>query len=313
MTSSSIRILLASFALGLTACGDDAGGAGSADATTSTGGTTSGDPAPTSEAQSEASTAGEPTAGETSSSSTGAETTEDSSEGDTGSTSAGGASDGDVLGLVIRRLGPKTDVAAFEAARDAYRVALSMQDGAVIDREYEATVDFSTGMPATPAVFIGATQFNSAESFQAGAMALNGTDEEGAYFPLFDVEFFGLLRPLDGGAIDLPALAEEGQVLEVAPRDLSAYEDFDPDAYAEARDAFIELLSAREGVVAEFQWVSPFDPNVAVGMTVYESQDAWQAIWTDPAFLESEPFVDFIGGFPPNGGYLNAPVDTLIP
>ncbi|MEM6289903.1 MAG: hypothetical protein AAGA54_01515 [Myxococcota bacterium] len=296
-----------------TACGDDGGGADATGSSTSTSGSTTAEA--TSGAEADASTTSASTTGSTEgTSSTGADATgaSESSEGD-GSSSSGEPDDTDVVGLIIRRLGRDTELATFEAARDAYRVALSMEDGAVIDREYEAAVDFSTGMPATPQVFVGMTQFSSAASFQAGAMALNGADAENDYFPLFDVEFFGLLRPRDGGSIDLTALAEDGQVLEVAPRDLSTYDDFDPKTYAQARDAFIEVLSAREGVVAEFQWVSPFDPNVAVGMTVYEDQDAWQAIWTDPTFLESEAFTDFIGGFPPNGGYLNVPVDTLLP
>lgn len=234
------------------------------------------------------------------------------------STGADGSSTGvvddptdDVVGLIIRRVNPGQDVGEFEAAREAYREALFAQPGSVLDREYHSTVDFSTGMPPEPAVYVGATQFTSLESFSAGAMALNGSAAESDFFATFMPEYFAILAPLDGGPVDITVLGSGGHMLEVAPRDLSLYDDFDPDAYASTRDAFIDMLAAREGVVAEYQWVSPADPNVAVGMTVYDSQDAWQAIWSDPDFLGSDEFTAFIGGYPPNGGYLSEIVDTI--
>ncbi|MEM9456093.1 MAG: hypothetical protein AAGF11_18065 [Myxococcota bacterium] len=243
--------------------------------------------------------------------SSGAGSAESSTGADESSTGAADDPTDDVVGLIIRRVNPGQDVGAFEAAREAYRQALFAQPGSVLDREYRSTVDFSTGMPPAPAVYVGATQFTSLESFSAGAMALGGSDEESEFFATFMPEYFALLAPLDGGPVDITLLGSGGQMLEVAPRDLSLYDDFDPDAYASARDAFIDMLAAREGVVAEFQWVSPADPNVAVGMTVYDSQDAWQAIWSDPEFLGSDEFTAFIGGYPPNGGYLSEIVDTI--
>ena len=113
----------------------------------------------------------------------------------------------------------------------------------------------------------------------------------------------------DDVAFDLAAIAprESGYVLEVATRDLSTYEGFAQADYESARDAFVTFLSGRPGVIAEYQWVSPVDPNVAVGMTVYESFEAWGAIWSDEAFFSAPEYAGFIGAYPPGGGFLSAP------
>lgn len=231
-------------------------------------------------------------------------------QADGGARADAGSTAQPVVGLIIRRLNPGQDVAAFEQARTAYVDQLTAEPGITTDREFRSVVDFSTSMPPEPGVFIGATRGESLAEFSAAADAVGSGPEAGAFFSTFTPAFFGLLTPLDGDDFDFTRIAPagSGHVLEVAPRDLSAYADFDPAAYAAARDAFIALLSARPGVVAEYQWVSPADPDVAVGMTVYESQAAWSAIWSDPEFLGSDAFAGFIGAYPPAGGFLSEAV-----
>jgi hypothetical protein len=103
--------------------------------------------------------------------------------------------------------------------------------------------------------------------------------------------------------------SEPGQLLEFGIRDLSDYpDDLDVDDYAQKRDAFLALLVAQSGVVREYQWVSPIDPNVAVGMTVYESQEAFMTIAQDAAFLGAPEVQAFLGSYPPSGGYVTAVV-----
>lgn len=214
------------------------------------------------------------------------------------------------VGLIIRRVNDNQDLDEFKTARDAYVAALEDQPGVTTDREFESLVDFAAGAaPANP-VFIGITKATSATTFGAAAAALNGTSEESTFFATFQPEFFGLLTPLAGGDFDLSALAPagSGQVAEFAPRDLSQYANFDQAAYESARDAFLGLLSSRDGVITEVQWISPVAPDIAVGMTVYESFAAWQAIWSDPDFLNSAEYQAFMGVYPPAGGHLGNPV-----
>lgn len=213
----------------------------------------------------------------------------------------------DVVELAVRRLNAGQDVEAFAAARDAFVERLRALPGVGTDREFEAVFDFATfGAPAPP-VFIGMTQYESADAFGAAGAALGESAEAGAFFGTFTPEVFTALRPLvPGSAVDLAGVAAApGQVLEMAVRDLSTYAGFVADDYAAARDGFLDLLRAQPGVVAEYQWVSALDPNVVVGMTVYESFDAFVALSQSPAISEAAETAAFLGGYPPAVGYVS--------
>jgi hypothetical protein len=245
--------------------------------------------------------------GEDTTSDTTSDTTESTGDGD-------GDGDGDptddVVEIAIRRLNPDQDVPAFEAARDAFVDLLKMQPGVGTDREFMSVFDYSVFGPPSPPVYIGMTQYETLLDFQNAGAALGMSSEAGAFFSTFTPELFTVLVPLEpGGAVDLAGVANQpGQVLEVAVRDLSTYADFDPDAYAAARDAFLALLAQQPGFVAEYQWVSPIDANIAVGMTVYENADAFMAISQDPAFGSAPELAAFLGVYPPMLGHVNAVV-----
>lgn len=212
--------------------------------------------------------------------------------------------DGVVSELAIRRLNEGQDVAAFAEARDAFVALLQAEPGVSTDREFAPFIDFGTFAPPEPPVFIGMTEYENMEAFAAAGAALGETAEAGAFFSTFMPEVFTALRPLNAeDRYDLATIATEpGQVFEVAARDLSMYEAFDQADYEATRDAFLELLSEQDGFVAEFQWVSLLDPNIVVGMTVYESAEAFQAIATSE-FAESPENTTFIGTYPPMVGY----------
>ena len=236
------------------------------------------------------------------------------SGGDTDTdTDSGGDTDtvvDDVLEIAIRRLNEGQDVAEFEAARDAFVDQLKDQPGVGTDREFSAFVDFATFAEPSPPVFTGMTQYDSIDSFQDAGAALGESAEAGAFFSTFTPEVFTVLQPLDGyGPLDLATIAADGDnVLEVAVRDLSAYEAFDATAYADARDAFLGVLTAQPGVVREYQWVSVLDPNVVVGMTVYEDATAFQTVATDPAVAGSDEAAAFLGAYPPIAGFAHSVV-----
>lgn len=230
----------------------------------------------------------------------------------TGDPTDGGLTDddptNDVYELAIRRLVPGQDLTEFEEARDAFVELLTQEPGVGTDREFEAVVDFFTFMPPQIPVFIGMTQYDNIDAFMAAGDTLGDTAEAGAFFSTFTPEAFTPLVPLEAGTpVDLAAIAnQEGNLLEVAVRDLSTYPDLVMADYEQARDDFLELLAQQPGFVAEFQWVSAIDPNIAVGMTVYQDMDAFMTIAGDLSVTPE--WAAFLGGYPFVVGYANSVV-----
>lgn len=129
--------------------------------------------------------------------------------------------------------------------------------------------------------------------------------EAAAFFSTFEPLLFTALRPKnpDDSYALAEILPEAGQILEVAERDLSMYENFDGEDYETRLSAFLDALSQQPGFVAEYQWVSVIDPNILVGMTVYESVDAFAAIAQDEEFVGQ--MMPFINDYPPFTGYIH--------
>lgn len=151
------------------------------------------------------------------------------------------------------------------------------------------------------------TQYESLKAFKAAGAKLGPAPEAGAFFKTFKPLAFTVLKPLDPATpVDLAKMVKPGQVLELAVRDLSRYEKFDAAAYGKARDAFLALLARQPGVVAEYQWVSALEPNLVVGMTVYESAEAFQRIATGPVMGAPETKAFF--AWPPTTGFVHAVV-----
>lgn len=216
----------------------------------------------------------------------------------------------DVVELAVRRLNDGQNVSEFEAARDAFVAELKAQPGVGTDREFAAFFDFATSAAPDPVVFVGMTQYDNLDAFAAAGEALGTSPEAGAFFATFTPEAFTALRPLEAGTeVNLAGIASvSGQVLEVAVRDLSAYESFDQAAYETARDEFLTLLSSQPGFVAEYQWVSVLDPNIVVGMTVYESQEAFFGVLGNESFVNDPATAAFLFGYPPATAYVSTVV-----
>lgn len=215
-----------------------------------------------------------------------------------------------IVELAVRRLNDGQDVAAFEAARDAFVALLRERPGVGADREFRAFFDFSAQAAPTAPVFVGMTQYANAAAFRAAGEALGASPTAAAFFATFRPEAFTALRPLDPGkAVQLTAIAARpGQVIEIAVRDLSTYAAFDRAKYEAARDGFLALLRSQPGFVAEYQWVSVLDPNTVVGMTVYESQEAFFGVLGDQRFVGDPATAAFLFGYPPAKAYVSAVV-----
>ena len=220
-------------------------------------------------------------------------------------TDAGATYDGPVIEVAIRRVNDGQDPAEFAAARDAFVALLTQEPGVGTDREFAAILDGATFAPPEAAVFTGMTQYENLAAFAAAGEKLGSSPEAAAFFSTFEPQLFTVLRPKDPTAgYDLAAiLTEPGQILEVAARDLSTYENFDSADYETRLNAFLDALSQQPGFVAEYQWVSVLDPNIVVGMTVYESAEALAAIAQDQEFVAQ--MMPFAGSYPTFTGYFH--------
>ncbi|MEM7118760.1 MAG: hypothetical protein AAF614_40460 [Chloroflexota bacterium] len=216
------------------------------------------------------------------------------------------AYDGPVTEMAIRRLNAGQDVAAFASVRDAYVGVLKEQPNVGTDREFVAFVDFQTGAEPAPPVYIGMTQYPDFETFGTATGALADLPETADFFATFNPEVFAAMRPLNPADtyILVDILTEPGHILEVAARDLSQYENFDMANYEATRDEFLAALAQQPGFVEEYQWVSLLDPNVVVGMTVYESPEAYFALYGGD-FGQAEITQAFSGQYPLVAGYAN--------
>jgi len=213
---------------------------------------------------------------------------------------------GPVTELAIRILNEGQDVAAFAAARDAFVARLKAQPGVTVDREFVALVDGSTFAPPAGPVFTGMTEYENMAAFAAAGEALGSSAEAGVFFSTFSPAAFTALRPKSpADRYDLAALANQpGQVLEIAVRNLGNYANFDAADYETRLNGFLGVLAQQPGFVAEYQWVSVLDANIVVGMTVYESAEAFQALAGNQALLAA--MMPFVEDYPPFTGYIHA-------
>ena len=196
--------------------------------------------------------------------------------------------------------------------RDDERGLGSVVVGDAEDRVAYPSSQTPPGVQAPPSVpvYVGMTQYSSLEAFDAASKVLGPSAEASTFFATFSPKAFTALRLLNADAkVELSSIASEpGQVLEVAVRDLSAYESFDQGKYEAAREGFLSLLRTQPGFVAEYQWVSILDKNIVVGMTVYESQEAFFGVLGNQDFVNAPATAAFLFGYPPATAYVNAVV-----
>lgn len=214
-----------------------------------------------------------------------------------------------VLEIAVRAV--KADsLASFESARTAFINLLKAQEGVLADREFERIFSFTGD---TNTVFVGMTEYESNEVYQQVAAEIGNSAEAGAFFGTFDPVVFTITKRIDDADPDLASLINttNGQVLEIAVRDLNAYENFDQTDYEQKRDAFLEKLAEQPGFVSEHQFVSADDQNnYAVGMTVYDNFEVFQQINANADFVGGPEAVAFISSYPPAiYGGLHRPVN----
>ena len=179
--------------------------------------------------------------------------------------------------LAVRQVKPGKK---FEFVRERSRFVqkLKEQEGVSNDREFQSF--YALPQPDQREVFIGMTQYESTEVLERVQQELSS-----AFAPFaeqMDLKAYVFLRQTEGPALDLATLAlQPGQVLEVGVRRVHEGRDKDFHAY---RKAFVDKLGSYPGVLEsyEFEVVAGMDAErLAVGMTVYENQEALQKLIPD--------------------------------
>ncbi len=185
--------------------------------------------------------------------------------------------------------------ADFETKRATFIDLLTQQEGVSNDREFQSF--YALPEPDTREVFVGMTEYATGET----AMGIQQNGEVmgafGAFAQTMDLKAYVFVQPIEGGTFDLGQLAlKEGQVLEVAVRRIKEGME---EEFQAARKAFVAKLDQQDGLIQswEFAVVSGQDTErLAVGMSVYENQEKFQAIG---AAMNSWPEGAFFGTFDP--------------
>lgn len=176
---------------------------------------------------------------------------------------------------------------------------IAKQPGYVASRDFLSFYAVAPDPNPTNPIRVGLGQWASLADYQQAFVAL----EKEPLVPQYMATIKGLTNPVvkpfkANESIDVAGIIGEGQVLEVAVRDLSKIED--KEGFFAAKEAFIKVLTSAPGVVREYEWVSAVPgEEFYVGMTQYESKDAFLAVATDPAITQGEAAATFFGKFPP--------------
>jgi hypothetical protein len=179
-----------------------------------------------------------------------------------------------VFEIAVRQVkdGMKDD---FEVRRSAFITELKQQPGVSNDREFQSF--YALPEPDEREVFIGMTQYATGKT--VGKVQSKVLGKFLKFAKTMDLKAYVFVQPIEGGAFDLGTLAAKpGQVLELAVRRVKPGQEA---AFQSSRKAFVEWLDQQEGVAGswEFQVVGGKDTDrLTVGISVYESQEAFQAI-----------------------------------
>jgi len=208
--------------------------------------------------------------------------------------------DDDVMELAIRTV---PDQEAWMAAAAPFGQLMSGETGIIANSEFMSIMGFApVGADGQPVkdVFVGMVQFDNEATRDALIAKFLGADipaEMTAYLATIEtIADPGSLRPFrDTPALDVANMVQPGQVLEIAVRDVSA---LDFDAFDAKRAAFVNVLTAQPGVLGEYEYRST-DGKYYVGMTLYETGEAVQAIFATPAVSQGPEFGALMAEFPP--------------
>ncbi|GAB4403632.1 MAG: hypothetical protein OHK0039_03000 [Bacteroidia bacterium] len=187
--------------------------------------------------------------------------------------------------LLVRQEAPVFEIAVrmvkpgmkedFVARRADFITALKAVEGVSNDREFQSF--YALPQPDAQEVFIGMTQYATGATVGKAQSKVLGKFLK--FAKTMDLKAYTFVQPIEGGTFDLGKLAAgPGQVLELAVRRVKPGQE---SAFQQSRQAFVGWLGQQAGVAGswEFKVVGGSDiEGLTVGMSVYESQEAFQVV-----------------------------------
>lgn len=212
--------------------------------------------------------------------------------------------EGHIFEIAIRRVVDQENYAIRQAALNE---AISGVDGFIATREYEAFFGIPT-IEEGQRYTVGISEWESLDAYTAAAALVDDPEVSvlvAAYFETIESVQNIIVQPfVKGEVLSVIDLAQEGQVLELAVRAISGYDD--PVDFLRTIRGFTHQLTALEGVVREYEWIS-VDGQYFVGMTQYESMETFGAASQNEGLLSHPSTVAMFSTYPPLLAFMTMP------
>ena len=181
-----------------------------------------------------------------------------------------------VMEITIRMV-KEGQMEEFVDARKNFITVLKEQDGVLADREFQSF--YALPAPDDRGVFIGMTEYETGTTVGKIQSKMKVISKFLKFKKTIDLKAYVFVQPTEGPDFNLKALAsDEGEILEIGVRRVKPGMETE---FNEYRKKFVDLLSSYDGVEEsyEFKVVGGEDiDRLTVGMTVYESQDAFMKL-----------------------------------
>lgn len=199
---------------------------------------------------------------------------------------------GHIFEIAIRRI---VDAENFATRNAEVNALVSGLDGFIGSREYTTFFGIPT-IEEGQVYAVGISEWESLEAYSATAVLLEDPTVI-AYFETIESVQNVVVQPfIKGEDLHLADLGTAGQVLELAIRDISQYEN--PVDFLRTIRGFTHQLTSLDGVVREFEWLS-VDGQYFVGMTLYASLETFGAASQNEALLSHPTTAAVFGQYPP--------------
>jgi len=198
-----------------------------------------------------------------------------------------------VFEIAIREV---VDAENFPRLAGELEALLEETDGYVGSLEYSVFFSLAPQIAEGQIFAIVITEWESAAAYEA-SMTLMDNPTVQDYFATIEAVQTILVEPfVKGEVISLADFPQAGEVLEVAVRDLSSYDD--PVDFMRSIRGFTDALGEGEGVIREYEWIS-VDGQYFVGMTGYTSIEMFQAASQNEALLSNPVTQNVFANYPP--------------
>ncbi len=181
-----------------------------------------------------------------------------------------------VMEITIRMV-KEGQMEEFVDARKNFITVLKEQNGVLADREFQSF--YALPAPDDRGVFIGMTEYETGTTVGKIQSKMKVISKFLKFKKTIDLKAYVFVEPTEGPDFNLKALAsDEGEILEIGARRVKPGME---NEFNEYRKKFVDLLSSYDGVEEsyEFKVVGGEDiDRLTVGMTVYESQDAFMKL-----------------------------------